>query len=47
MSREELLELIAQMEQERLELIKRAEKAAEREKIWYEMWRESREADKV
>lgn len=47
MSREELLELIALMEQERMELVQRAEKAAKREKIWYEMWRESREADKV
>ena len=47
MSREELLELLAQMEQERLELIKRAEKAAKREKIWQDLWSESISADKV
>ena len=47
MSREELLELIALMEQERLELVQRAEKAEKREKIWQDLWSESISADKV
>ncbi len=44
MSKEELLKLIARLEQERLELARRAEK---REKVWYDLWRENRAADKV
>lgn len=44
MSKEELLELIARLEQEQLELARRAEK---REKAWYDLWRENRVADKV
>lgn len=40
MSREELLELIARMTEERMGLIKRAEEAEKRGKIWYELWRE-------
>ena len=44
MSRKELLELIVRLEQERLELIQRAKKAEKREKIWYDLWSESREA---
>ncbi|MEY8382740.1 hypothetical protein AALG83_06175 [Christensenellaceae bacterium 44-20] len=47
MSKEELLELIARLEQERLELARRAENAEKREKAWYDLWRENRAADKV
>lgn len=47
MSREELLELIALMEQERLELVQQAEKAEKREKIWQDLWSESIRTDKV
>lgn len=47
MSREELLELIARLEQERIELTERAEKAEKRERAWYRLWRGDRDADKI
>ena len=47
MSREELLELIAQMEQERLKLVQKAEKAEAAVKVWEELWFRDARADKV
>ena len=47
MDRETLLELIVQMEQERVKLVKRAEEAERREKAWYQLWREKESMDNV
>ena len=47
MSAEELLEIIARLEQERFALLQRAEKAEKREKALYDLWHQSREADKI
>ena len=47
MSREELLELVVELEQERLKLAKRAERAEKREKVWYDLWREIKGEDKL